>query len=111
MTCIAALVDTNIPKVVQSTVSIDNKFMEDILNGYNSDSWCQKLLSASKGMPEITIRDGLWFLSSRLIVPGGCGAWEHIFQLTHDTSATLDFSSPTKIFVTHTSGQVCISSY
>ena len=70
LACIAALVDTNVQKIVHSTVSIDDKFMEDILNGYNADPWCQKLLSASKG---------------------GCGARERIFQLTHDTLGHFGF--------------------
>lgn len=88
---IAALVDTSFPMSTHSTLSIDDKLLNDILNGYASDPWCSKLLSASKGMPELTIKDGLWFLGSRLIVPGGCGAREYIFQLTHDTLGHFGF--------------------
>ena len=88
---IAALVDANVQKRVHSAASIDDKFLNDILNGYTSDPWCQKLLSASKGMPELSIKDGLWFLGNRLIVPGGCGAREHIFKLTHDTLGHFGF--------------------
>ena len=88
---IAALVDANVQKTVHSAVTIDDKFINDILNGYTADPWCQKLLSASKGMPELTIKDGLWFLGNRLIVPGGCGARERIFQLTHDTLGHFGF--------------------
>ena len=88
---IAALVDTNIPSTVRSTLSIDDKLVNDIQQGYNSDPWCKKLISASKGMPELKIKDGLWFLGNRLIIPGGCGAREHIFQLTHDSLGHFGF--------------------
>ena len=81
---IAALVDTNVQKPVQTTLTINEKLITDIQEGYINDPWCKKLLSASKGMPELTLKDGLWFLGNRLIVPGFCGAHEYIFQLTHD---------------------------
>jgi hypothetical protein len=61
---IAAIVDTNLPMSTHTTLSIGDKLVNNILNGYASDPWCNKLLSASKGMPELTIRDGLWFLGS-----------------------------------------------
>ena len=90
---IAALVDSpvNTTKSINTTVSVDDKLISDIQNGYNMDPWCQKLLSASKGMPELTVKDGLWFLGNRLIVPGGCGARELIFQLTHDSLGHFGF--------------------
>ena len=49
------------------------------------------MVSASKGMPELTIKDGLWFLGNHLIVPGSCGACKYIFQLTHDTLGHFGF--------------------
>jgi len=43
-----------------------------------------QLLSASRGMPNITIKDGLWFAGEHLIVPAGCPACENIFRVAHD---------------------------
>ena len=93
LSMIAALVDTEIPtsKSVRSTLSVDINLINNIQEGYRTDPWCQKLLSASKGMPELKIKDGLWFLGNRLIIPGGCGAREHIFQLTHDSLGHFGF--------------------
>ena len=90
---IAALVDFNVdtPKSIISALSIDDKLISDIQSGYMTDPWCQKLLSASKGMPELSIRDGLWFLGQRLIIPGGCDARERIFHLTHDSLGHFGF--------------------
>ena len=88
---IAALVDTNVPMSTHSSLSIDDILINDILNSYSSDPWCSKLLSASKGLLELTVRDGLWFLGSRLIVPGGCSTHEYIFKLMHDTLGHFGF--------------------
>lgn len=88
---IASLVDSNIPKSIRSTLTIDVELVKKIQEGYVKDPWCQKLLSASKGMPELKIKDGLWFLGNRLIIPSGCGAREHIFQLTHDSLGHFGF--------------------
>ena len=91
LSMIAALVDTKFPTVVRASLAIDDKLVNDIQQGYSSDPWCKKLLSASKGMPELKIKDGLWFLGNHLIIPGGCGAREHIFQLTHDSLGHFGF--------------------
>ena len=91
LSMIAALVDTNVPSVARSTLAVDNQFLLDIQQGYLNDPWCKKFISASKGMPELKIKDGLWFLGTRLIIPGGCGARERIFQLTHDSLGHFGF--------------------
>ena len=36
--------------------------------GYAKDPWCHKFFSASRGMPELTIKDRLWFLGERLLI-------------------------------------------
>ena len=56
-----------------------------------NDPWCKKLISASRGMPELTIKDGLWFLGERLIIPSDCSMREHIFRLAHDTLGHFGF--------------------
>ena len=44
-----------------SSVSFDPDFITKIRDAYTTDPWCQKRMSASKGMSELTSRDGLWF--------------------------------------------------
>jgi len=58
---------------------------------YAMDPWCKKIVSASRGMPTITVRDGLWFIGERLVVPAGCEVHEQIFRLAHDTLGHFGF--------------------
>jgi hypothetical protein len=78
LTAIAALTEINPPKT-KLEFSIDDDLVKKLCDGYMNDTWCQKLISASRGMPELTIKDGLWFLGERLIIPSNCGMREHIF--------------------------------
>ena len=79
LTAIAALSNIN-PQKTKLEFSIDDDLVKKLREGYTKDPWCQKLLSASRGMPELTIKDGLWFLGARLIIPSNIGIREHIFR-------------------------------
>jgi len=72
-------------------IVIDDNLINDIRNAYGEDPWCKQLISASRGMPELRIKDGLWFVGDRLIVPAGCEARERIFRLAHDTMGHFGF--------------------
>ena len=60
-------------------------------NSYKTDMCCQKLLSASKGMPELKNKDGLWFINECLVVPQ-CSVCEYIFAIVHNTLGHFGFS-------------------
>jgi len=53
--------------------------------------WCQKLLFASCGMPNLQVCNGLWYLDDRLIVPAGCGVRQEIFCMAYDTLGHFGF--------------------
>lgn len=72
-------------------VSIDNDMIQRIIVGYRNDPWCTKLILASCGMPEVQVKDGLWFIGEKMIVPAGCGVCEDIFILEHDTLGHFGF--------------------
>src|ERR1700678_1307856 len=93
---IAALVNAHIPRNTTSSVSFDPDFISKICDAYTTDPWCQKLMSASKGMSELTSRDGLWFLGDRLLVPAGGNLREQIFAMTHDNLGHFGFSKSYK---------------
>ena len=42
-------------------------------------------------MPNILIKDGLWFLGDRLIIPADCGIREQLFRLAHDNLGHFGF--------------------
>src|ERR1700678_2308909 len=92
LSTIAALVDTHFPGSTTSSVSFDPDFITKIHDAYTTNPWCQKLMSASKGMSELTSRDGLWFLGDRLLVPAGGNLREQILQMTHDNLGHFGFS-------------------
>jgi RNase H-like domain found in reverse transcriptase/Integrase zinc binding domain len=90
LTAIAALTDIN-PQKTKLEFSIDDDTVTKLREGYQNDPWCQKLISASRGMPNLLIKDGLWFINERLIIPANCGMREHIFRLAHDTLGHFGF--------------------
>ena len=63
----------------------------NLKEAYKTDVWCQKLISTSKGMPELTVRDSLWFIGERLIIPC-CEIREQIFAMAHDALRHFGFS-------------------
>ncbi len=58
--------------------------LRDLQEAYSTDPWCAKLALAARGMNNLQIRDGLWFLGEHLVVLAGCNACEFIFRATHD---------------------------
>ncbi len=76
----------------KSILSIDPSLVDNIRNSYSKDPWCQKLLSASRGMQQLLVKNGLWYLDNRLIVPNGCGIREEIFRMAHDALGHFGFS-------------------
>lgn len=87
---VAALASAPIPEYSKQ-IAIDDTLVDEIRTAYQKDPWCQQLISATRGMPELTIRDGLWFIGQRLIVPTGCNAREIIFRIAHDTLGHFGF--------------------
>src|ERR1700678_2712126 len=59
LTSIAALTETN-PQRTKIEFAIDDDTVTKLRDGYHNDPWCRKLISASRGMPDLTIKDGLW---------------------------------------------------
>lgn len=76
----------------KSTISIDDMLIENVRTSYVKDMWCQKLLSASRGMPQLVINNGLWYLNNRLVVPNGCGVQEEIFRMAHNALGHFGFA-------------------
>ena len=92
LTSIASLSSSEptVPKTI-TTFTIDDDTVNKLRAGYKTDTWCQKLISASRGMPNLLVKDGLWFLGERLIIPADCGIREQIFRLAHDNLGHFGF--------------------
>jgi hypothetical protein len=87
---VCSLADAPIPKETKQIV-IDEALVDEIRKAYGEDPWCKQLLSAARGMPELRVKDGLWFVGDRLIIPAGCRARESIFRIAHDALGHFGF--------------------
>ena len=88
---VAALTEPQPRYSLKTELKIDKNMIDELKKAYKTDVWCQKLISASKGMPELTVRDGLWFIGERLIIPC-CEVREQIFAMAHDALGHFGFS-------------------
>ena len=94
LSCVASLTISSSPTPSDTTYSIkmDEDWVNKIRESYTADPWCAKLLSASRRMPDLVVRNGLWFVKDCLLVPSNCGVREHIFCLAHDSLGHFGFS-------------------
>ena len=92
ITAIASLTIKIPTQKSKSVLSIDTTLVDNIRNSYATDLWCQKLLSASRGMQQLVVQNGLWYLDNCLIIPNGCGVREEIFRMAHDAMGHFGFS-------------------
>ena len=92
ITAIASLTIKIPPLKSKSILTIDTALMDNIWSSYADNLWCQKLLLASRGMQQLMVQNGLWYLNNRLIVPNGCGVCEEIFRMAHDAMGHFGFS-------------------
>jgi len=65
------------------TVSTDTKLSEAIRVGYESDSFCQKVLRNLDSFPATKVVDGLIFMGKRLVVPRVGTIREDLFRAAH----------------------------
>jgi len=72
-------------------VTIDNDLLAKVKESYKTDTWCQKLLHASDGLPSMQNRNGLWYIGERLVVPKELGLQEIIYRMAHDNLRHFSF--------------------
>lgn len=79
------------PSSIFSVLEIksDPEIVCDIKEGYLADKWCQRLTSDLKAnlvdpKLDITRRNGLLFVGSRLVIPNHKSLRENLFRLAHD---------------------------
>lgn len=89
--CVTALSNNEFQRL-DTKITLDPKLVSEVVAGYTSDPWCQKLLSASRGVENLIIRNGLWFLSGRLIILANCALRTVVFQTAHDALGHFGFA-------------------
>jgi len=67
-------------------IEADNEFLRAIKEGYEHDPWVQKIRDGGFPKLGLVIRNGLWYVGERLVVPEFGNLRETIFRLAHDNS-------------------------
>ena len=77
----------DVPEAVAAVlrVSTDPKISADIRHGYQTDTFCQKILWNMTSFPNIKVEDGLIYIGSRLVVPRTGTIREDLFRMAHDS--------------------------
>jgi hypothetical protein len=96
LACVGALSDTTFhhkssDKVSETRLALDSSVIDELKEAYKQDPWCQHLLVAARGMSNLIIRNGLWFVGERLIIPN-CSIREMIFHMAHDSLGHFGFA-------------------
>ena len=58
---VAALSNGPQPEKTKQII-IDDTLVKKMWEAYAKDPWCKQLLSVAQGMPEVCIKDSLWFI-------------------------------------------------
>ncbi|EDR02339.1 reverse transcriptase-RNase H-integrase [Laccaria bicolor S238N-H82] len=72
-------------------ITADKDFLESVKSGYAEDAWCKTLPSAALSFSNLVLRDGLWYIGERLIIPRTGNLRELLFALAHDTLGHFGF--------------------
>lgn len=84
---------STLPTAVNATlkISADELFLQDVIKGYNEDAWCQTLPSTALSLPNLQLRDKLWYIGEHLIIPRTGNLRETLFALAHNTLGHFGF--------------------
>jgi len=71
---------------VVSTTSLDRSLVLNILTGYMEDPFCCKLFESFDSIPQLHEKDGLLYLTDRLVIPCIRSLQEKFFHTAHDAA-------------------------
>ena len=65
------------------SISIDHSVLNAIMDSYKSDSFCKKV--SKMNIPGVKLVNGLWYISSHLLIPRIGNICEQLYHLERDT--------------------------
>ncbi len=65
-------------------ISVDNRLLDAIVDGYQSDDFCRKFVSRQKILPNVREVNNLWYIGDRLLIPCVGNIHEDLFLVAHD---------------------------
>ncbi len=81
---VAAIFSKTQDRKIHSWFKLEDTILDEIKQGYLTDTFVTKLTSAAASMKNIEQRQGFWFIDDQLVVPNGCNVHETLFHITHD---------------------------
>jgi hypothetical protein len=73
------------------TIETDPEVIDAIREGYAEDAWCVRLREGREKTLKVEERDGLLFVSNRLVIPRNRDIREQLYQAAHDTLGHFGF--------------------
>ena len=73
------------------SITSDKWLLQQIKEGYDTNPWCKKLPLATQSWPDLQLKEGLWYVGTRLIIPHTGALHEALFQLAHDSLGHFGF--------------------
>ena len=72
------------------SITSDKRLLQQIKESYNTNPWCKKLCLAMQSWPDLQLKEGLWYVGMRLIIPRTGALREALFQLAHNSLVGFD---------------------
>jgi hypothetical protein len=73
------------------TIETDQEVLKAIKEGYADDPWCTRLHKTKEKTLGVEERDGLLFVSNRLVIPRNREIQEQLYQAAHDAMGHFGF--------------------
>jgi hypothetical protein len=69
------------------SIMTDPSVLHTIQDGYDSDVFCQKVITSASSTLGVSMSNGLWYIGDRLLIPCFGTICEDLFHLAHDSSS------------------------
>jgi len=81
---VAAIFSKTQDRKIRSWFELEDAILDEIKQGYLTDTFVTKLTSAAASMKNVKQQQGFWFINDRLVVLNGCNVHETLFRIAHD---------------------------
>jgi ribosomal protein L24E len=66
-------------------VSTDSTVLANILDGYQQDNFCKKVIESGSGIKGVREANSLWYIRNQLLIVRVSDVCKNLFHLGHDS--------------------------